>query len=108
MEYFVDTLAEAGVYFSGSWYDSTTAACLAGMTFAALMAHRLEPASERSDPDSERYWRWASRLAAPVSLIPPPPATVWVLRPKLAYSIWKVFVGLSPAARFGLSFVVVV
>ena len=42
MEYVVDTLTDAGIYFSGSWYDSTTAACLAGMTFAALMAHRLE------------------------------------------------------------------
>jgi hypothetical protein len=43
MEYVVDTLADAGVYFSGSWYDSTTAACLAGMTFAALMAYVWNP-----------------------------------------------------------------
>src|SRR5258708_22149013 len=83
MEYFVDTLAEAGVYFSGSWYDSTTAACLAGMTFAALMAHRLEPASERSDPDSERYWRLGLRLAPPVSFILPPLAAWFFLVPKL-------------------------
>src|SRR5258707_9194770 len=56
MEYVVDTLADAGVYFSGGWYDSTTAICLAGMTIAALMAHNQEPASERCDSHSERYW----------------------------------------------------
>jgi diguanylate cyclase (GGDEF)-like protein len=71
MEYFVDTLSDAGVYFSGSWYDVTTAGCLAGMTIAALMANRLEPASEIGDPESERYWRGASRLAAPTTLILP-------------------------------------
>jgi hypothetical protein len=71
MEYVVDTTFQAGSYFSGSWYDTTTAACLGGMTFAALMAHRLEPVSERGDPVGERYWRWASRLAAPVTLILP-------------------------------------
>jgi len=67
MEYFVDTLSENGIYITGSWYDVTTAACLAGMTLAAFMAHGLEPLSELGDPDSERYWRWASRLAAPVT-----------------------------------------
>jgi len=71
MEYVVDTVSEAGVYFSGSWYDSTTAACLGGMTFAALMTCGLEPVSERGDLESERYWRWASRLAAPVTVILP-------------------------------------
>lgn len=108
MEYFVDTLAEAGVYFSGSWYDSTTAACLAGMTFAALMAHRLEPASERSDPDSERYWRWASRLAAPVTLILPLLAAWSFLDRSLPDSIWKFRVVLSLAAVVVFAFVGIV
>ena len=71
MEYFVDTLADAGNYFTGSWYDFTTAACLGGMTLAALMAQGLEPVAERGDPHSERYWLWASRLAAPVTLFLP-------------------------------------
>jgi diguanylate cyclase (GGDEF)-like protein len=71
MEYVVDTLFASGVYVTGSWYDCATAIGLAGMTFAALMAYRLEPVSERGDPESERYWRWASRVAAPVILILP-------------------------------------
>jgi diguanylate cyclase (GGDEF)-like protein len=70
-EYFVDTLAQSGVYFTGSWYDVTTAVCIGGMTFAGLMAYHLEPVSEHGDPESERYWRWASRLAAPIILILP-------------------------------------
>src|SRR5258706_1887896 len=108
MEYIVDTLMDAGIYFSGSWYDSTTAACLAGMTFAALMAHRLEPASERSDPDSERYWRWASRLAAPVTLILPLLAAWSFLDRSLPDSIWKFRVVLSLAAVVVFAFVGIV
>jgi len=70
-EYFVDTLSQSGAYVTGSWYDVTTAACLGGMTFAGLMAYHLEPVSEHGDPESERYWRWASRLASPIILILP-------------------------------------
>ena len=98
MEYVVDTLVEAGIYFSGSWYDSTTAACLAGMTFAALIAHRLEPVSECGDPNGERYWRWASRLAAPVTLILPLLAAWSFLDRSLPNSVWKFRVVLSLAA----------
>jgi diguanylate cyclase (GGDEF)-like protein len=71
MEYVVDSLAVTGVYFSGGWYDCTTAICLAGMTVAALMAHGLPPAAGQGDSQSGRYWRLASRLASPVSLILP-------------------------------------
>jgi diguanylate cyclase (GGDEF)-like protein len=70
-EYVVDSLAAAGVYFSGSWYDCPTAICLAGMTFAALRARGLSPVAGQGDSQSERYWRLASRLASPVSLILP-------------------------------------
>jgi diguanylate cyclase (GGDEF)-like protein len=105
MEYVVDTLANAGVYFSGSWYDSTTAACLAGMTFAALMAYRLEPVSEHGDPESERYWRWASRLAAPVTLILPLLAAWSFLDRSLPNSVWKFRVVLSLAAVVVFAFV---
>lgn len=71
MEYVVDSLAVTGVYFSGGWYDCTTAICLAGMTFAALVAQGLAPVAGLGDSQSERYWRLASRLASPVSLILP-------------------------------------
>jgi diguanylate cyclase (GGDEF)-like protein len=108
MEYVVDTLAEAGVYFSGSWYDSTTAACLAGMTLAALMAYGLEPASERGDPDSERYWRWASRMAAPVTLILPLLAAWSFLDRSLPNSMWKFRVVLSLVAVVVFAFVGIV
>jgi diguanylate cyclase (GGDEF)-like protein len=105
MEYVVDTLADAGIYFSGSWYDSTTAAGLAGMTFAALMAHRLETASEHGDPETERYWRWASRLIAPVTLIVPFLAGWAFLDRSLPYSVWKFRVVLSLAAVVVFAFV---
>jgi diguanylate cyclase (GGDEF)-like protein len=105
MEYVVDTLAEAGVYFSGSWYDSTSAACLAGMTFAALMAHRLEPVSEYGDLNTERYWRWASRLAAPVTLILPLLAAWSFLDRSLPNPVWKFRVVLSLAAVVVFAFV---
>lgn len=71
MEYVVDSLAVTGVYFSGGWYDCATAICLAGMTFAALVAQGLAPVAGLGDSQSERYWRLASRLASPVSLILP-------------------------------------
>jgi diguanylate cyclase (GGDEF)-like protein len=98
MEYFVDTLAADGIYFTGSWYDVTTAACLAGMTFAALMAHRLEPFSELGNPDSERYWRWAARLAAPIILILPLLAAWSFLDRNLPISVWKFRVVVSLVA----------
>jgi len=103
MEYFVDTLSENGIYITGSWYDVTTAACLAGMTLAAFMAHGLEPLSELGDPDSERYWRWASRLAAPVTLILPLLAAWSFLDRNLPNSVWKfrVVVSLVAVVIFG-------
>ena len=85
-EYFVDTLAQSGVYFTGSWYDVTTAVCIGGMTFAGLMAYHLEPVSEHGDADSERYWRWASRLANPIILILPLLAAWSFARPQSAGS----------------------
>ena len=108
MEYVVDTLADTGVYFSGSWYDSTTAACLGGMTFAALMAHHLEPVSERSDPDSERYWLWASRMAAPITLLLPLLAAWSFLDHSLPNLVWKFRVLLSLAAVVVFAFVGIV
>ena len=108
MEYFVDTLSASGIYFTGNWYDVTTAACLAGMTFAALMAHRLEPFSELGDPDSERYWRWASRLAAPITLILPL-LTAWsFLDRNLPNAVWKFRVVLSLVAVVIFAFVGIV
>ncbi len=98
MEYLQDTLADSGIYFSGSWYDSTTAVCLAGMTFAALMAHGLEPVAERGNLDSERYWRWASRLAAPVTLALPLLAAWSFLDRSLPNSVWTFRILLSLAA----------
>lgn len=71
MEYIVDTIESSGSSFSGGWYDCVSAVGIAAMTLAALMAYRLEPVSERGDPDSERYWLWASRLAAPLTLLLP-------------------------------------
>jgi len=105
MEYFVDTLAQSGAFVTGSWYDATTAACLAGMTLAALMAHRLEPVSEHGDPDSERYWRWASRLAAPVTMILPLLAAWTFFDRDLPNSVWKFRVVLSLAAVVVFAFV---
>jgi diguanylate cyclase (GGDEF)-like protein len=71
MEYVVDGLAVAGVYFSGGWYDCPAALCLAGMTIAALRARDLAPVAGQGASQSERYWRLASRLASPVALILP-------------------------------------
>ena len=108
MEYVVDTLSETGAFVTGSWYDATTAACLAGMTLAALMAHRLEPLSEIGDPDSERYWRWASRLAAPVTMILPLLAAWSFFDRNLPSSVWKFRVVLSLAAVVVFAFVGIV
>ena len=108
MEYFVDTLSESGIYFSGSWYDVSTAACLAGMTFAALMAHRMEPLPEAGDADSERYWRWASRLAAPITLILPLLAAWSFLDRDLPSAVWKFRVVLSLVAVVVFAFVGIV
>lgn len=105
MEYVVDTLAGAGVYFSGSWYDSTTAACLAGMTLVALMAQGLEPLPERGDPDGERYWLWASRLAAPVTLFLPLLAAWSFFDHTLPNPVWKFRIVLSLAAIVVFAFV---
>jgi diguanylate cyclase (GGDEF)-like protein len=98
MEYVVDSLANAGVYFSGGWYDSTTAVCLAGMTIAALMAHRQDPVSETGDPESEQYWRRASRLAAPMILMLSLLATWSFLDRNLPSSVWTFRVVLSLVA----------
>jgi diguanylate cyclase (GGDEF)-like protein len=111
MEYVVDTIPDA-VAFNGGWYDVATAAGIAGMTLAALMVYRLEPVSEREDPDSERYWRLASRLAAPFTLILPllaawsfhdrsVPVPVWQFRVFLSLAAVVVFaaVGIVKQAR---------
>jgi diguanylate cyclase (GGDEF)-like protein len=108
MEYVVDTLADAGVYTSGGWYDTTTALCLAGMVIAALLAHDQEPASEQGDPDSERYWLWASRLAAPVTLVLPLLAAWSFLDRSLPTSVWTFRVILSLAAVVIFAFVGIV
>jgi diguanylate cyclase (GGDEF)-like protein len=108
MEYVVDTLADSGIYFTGGWYDSTTAVCLAGMTFAALMAHGLEPLSEHGNLDSERYWRWASRLAAPVTLILPLLVAWSFLDRSLPLSVWTFRILLSLAAVVVFAFIGIV
>ena len=108
MEYFVDTISDAGGYFSGGWYDSATAVCLAGMTFAALMAYGMEPVSERGELDGEIYWRWASRLAAPVTLILPLLAAWTFLDRSLPDPVWKFRVMLSLAATVVFAFVGIV
>jgi diguanylate cyclase (GGDEF)-like protein len=112
MEYVVDSLAETGVYFSGGWYDCATAICLAGMTLAALVAQGLAPVAGQGDSQSERYWRLASRLASPVSLILPV-LTAWsflddglpadVRRFRVLLSLLSivvfVFIGITKQAR---------
>jgi len=78
------------------------------MTFAALMAQELESVSEHGDPHSERYWRWASRLAAPVILILPLLAAWSFLDRSLPNSVWKFRVVLSLAAVVVFAFVGIV
>jgi diguanylate cyclase (GGDEF)-like protein len=75
------------------------------MTFAALLTHRLDPVSECGDPNNERYWRWASRLAAPVTLILPLVAAWSFLDRSLPNSVWKFRVVLSLAAVVVFAFV---
>ena len=108
MEYVVDTLSEVGVYFSGSWSDTTTAICLGGMTIAALIGYGLEPVSENSDPASERYWRWAARVAAPFTLVLPLLAAWSFLDQSLPTPVWRFRVMLSLAAVVLFAFVGIV
>jgi len=104
-EYFVDTLAQSGVYFTGSWYDVIGAVCIGGMTFAGLMAYHLEPISEHGDPDSERYWRWASRLASPIIMILPLLAAWSLLDRNLPASVSQFRIMLSLGAVVIFAFV---
>jgi len=97
MEYIVDTRPDA-VSFTGGWYDVATAAGVAGMTLAALMAYRLEPVSEHEDPDSERYWRWASRMATPFTIVLPLLAAWSFFDRSLPVAVWQFRVFLSLAA----------
>lgn len=106
MEYVVDTMGSA--YFSGGWYDSMSSAGLAGMTFAALMVHNVEPATEHSGGDSERYWLWASRLAAPVTLFLPLLAAWSFLDSTLPAPVWKFRILLTLAATVVIAFVGIV
>jgi len=108
MEYVVDTLSEAGVYFSGSWSDTTTALCLGGMTVAALIGYGLEPVSDHSDPASERYWRWAARVAAPFTLVLPLLAAWSFIDQSLPTAVWKFRILLSLAAVVLFAFVGIV
>jgi diguanylate cyclase (GGDEF)-like protein len=116
MEYVVDTLSDAGGYFSGGWYDSASAVGLAAMTFAALMTCGLEPMSDLGDLNGdlngdlkgERYWAWASRLAAPVTLILPLLAAWSLLDPGLPHAVGRFRVVLSLAAVVVLAFVGIV
>jgi len=108
MEYVVDSLFNSGASFSGAWYDCVSAAGIAGMTLAALMAYRLEPASEGGDPDSERYWLWASRLAAPLTLFLPGLAAWSFMDRSLPAPVWQFRVFLSLAAVVVFAFVGIV
>jgi len=103
MEYVVDTLAEDGIYFSGGWYDSTSAVCLAGMTIAALMVQGLDPVRGDADSESERYWRWASHLATPISIVLPLLAAWSFFDRGLPTSVWtfRVVLSLTAAVIFG-------
>jgi diguanylate cyclase (GGDEF)-like protein len=97
MEYFFDTFTPLQLYLSGNWYNSTITGCLAGMTFAALIAYRLEPVTEYGDPASERYWRWTARLASPVTLVLPLLAAWTFFDHNLPVSVWKFRIVLSLA-----------
>ncbi len=104
MEYIVDTIDSSGASFSGAWYDCVSAVSIAAMTLAALMAYRLEPSSERGDPDSERYWLWASRLAAPLTLILPLLVAWSFLDRSLPVSVsqFRIFLSLGAIVVFAL------
>lgn len=105
MEYIVDSIDNSGASFSGGWYDSVSAAGIAAMTLAALMTYRLEPVSEKGDPDSERYWLWASRLAAPLTVFLPMLAAWSFLDRSLPAPVWQFRVFLSLAAVMVFAFV---
>ncbi len=108
MEYFVDMVADRGTYFSGSWYDAVTSVAIAGMTVAALLARGLEPAAEHGDPVSERYWQWASRMAAPVTVVLPLFAAWSLLDSTLPASVWRFRVLLSLGAAVVFASVAIV
>jgi diguanylate cyclase (GGDEF)-like protein len=72
------------------------------------MAYGLNPVAESHDPDSERYWRWASRLAAPVTLILPLLAAWSFLDRSLPNPVWKFRVVLSLLAVVVFGFVAIV
>jgi diguanylate cyclase (GGDEF)-like protein len=107
MEYVVDTMA-GGAYFSGGWYDTLSSAGLAGMTFAALMVHEANTASEHSGGDTERYWLWASRLAAPITLFLPLLAAWSFLDHTLPAPVLKFRILLTLAAIVLIAFVGIV
>lgn len=106
MEYVVDTMGSA--YFSGGWYDTVTSGGLAGMTFAALMVHEQEPVPEQSGGGSERYWLWASRLAAPVTAFLPLLAAWTFLDQSLPAPVLKFRILLTLAAIVMIAFVGIV
>ncbi len=103
MEYIVDTLAGAGQYFSGGWYDTTSAACLAGMTVAGVLANRLEPEAATDNVETERYLKFASRLAAPVILVLPALAAWSFLDSALPPAVlrFRVLLSLGSMVVFG-------
>jgi diguanylate cyclase (GGDEF)-like protein len=67
------------------------------MTFAALIAYRLEPVTEYGDPASERYWRWTARLASPVTLVLPVLAAWTFFDNDLPAPVWRFRIMLSLA-----------
>jgi diguanylate cyclase (GGDEF)-like protein len=106
MDYVVDSLGSA--FFSGSWSDVLSAGAVAGMTFAALTVHGAEPEVEHAGREGERYWLWASRLAAPVALFLPLFAASAFLDRTLPALVWKFRVLLSLAATVVIAFIGIV
>ncbi len=106
----MDYVADMGVssYFSGRWYDAVYAIGLAGMTFAALMVYEEEPVLEHSGGQSERYWLWASRLAAPVTAFLPLLAAWTFLDHALPAPVLKFRILLTLAAIVMIAFVGIV
>jgi len=106
MEYVIDTLGDA--YFSGGWYDSVSAAGIAAITFAALIAYRVEPAADHGDCDSERYWLWAARLAAPITIFLPLLAAWSFVDRSLPAAVWTFRVLFSLAATIVIALIGIV
>ncbi len=105
----MDYVADTGVsYFSGRWNDVLYAGGLAGMTFAGLMVHEQEPILERTGGESERYWLWASRLAAPVTAFLPLLAAWTFLDRGLPAPVMKFRILLTLAAIVMIAFVGIV